>query len=113
MSEPRDPENAVREFYACYSEGRPQDFDAVVAEDYTDYGHTPPGLGPDGARDDYRQAVEKTGGITTYAIDGLVVDEDVVAVVWTGTLPSGAQMSGLSTYRVRDGKLASTRHTRI
>jgi hypothetical protein len=35
------PEEAVRKFFDCYSGGRPEDFDTVVAPDYVDYGHTP------------------------------------------------------------------------
>jgi hypothetical protein len=37
-------------FFDCYTNGRPEDFDQCVAPDYTDYGHTPPGIGPGGAR---------------------------------------------------------------
>jgi hypothetical protein len=107
------PEEAVRKFYDCYTDGRPEDFDQCVAPDYTDYGHTPPGIGPDGARADYDHAVKLVGGITRYAIDALVPDDDVVAVAWTGTLPNGAQMKGLSVYRTAGGLLKSTRHTRI
>ena len=73
------PEAAVRAFFDCYSAGRPQDFDTVVATDYVDYGHTPPGRGPAGARDDYEHAVKLAGGLISYAIDALVVDDDVVA----------------------------------
>jgi hypothetical protein len=106
-------EQAVRGFFDCYSNGRPQDFDQYVAPDYTDYGHTPPGRGPAGARDDYEHAVKTVGGNVSYAIDGLVVDDDVVAAAWTGTLPSGQQMRGLSVYRVAGGLITSTRHTSI
>jgi hypothetical protein len=52
------PEAAVRAFFDCYSGGRPQDSDTVVAPGYVDYGHTPPGRGPGGARDDYDHAVK-------------------------------------------------------
>jgi len=48
------PEEVIRKFFDCYTNGRPQDFDEVVASDYLDYGHTPPGRGPDGARADTR-----------------------------------------------------------
>ncbi|WP_431803744.1 nuclear transport factor 2 family protein [Microbacterium sp. bgisy203] len=106
-----DAETIVRGFYACYSEGRPEDFDRYVSPDYLDCGHTPPGRGAEGARDDYVQAVAKVGGIVTYTLDAIVTDEDVVAVVWTGTLPNGDHMRGLSTYRIADGLIASTRHT--
>jgi hypothetical protein len=33
------PEEAVRAFFDCYTNGRPEDFDACVAPDYVDYGH--------------------------------------------------------------------------
>jgi hypothetical protein len=37
------PEEVVRKFFDCYANGRPEDFDQVVAPDYLGYGHTPPG----------------------------------------------------------------------
>jgi hypothetical protein len=78
-----------------------------------DYGHTPPGIGPDGARADYENAVKQAGGHIHYTIDALVRDGDMVAVAWTGTLPSGAEMKGLSLYRATGGLLRSTRHALI
>jgi hypothetical protein len=105
------PEDVVRRFFDCYTNGRPEDFDRVVAPDYVDYGHTPPGRGPDGARDDYDNAVKNAGGVIRYTIDGLVVDGDMVAADWTGTLPSGEEVGrGLSLYRTSGGLLRSTRH---
>ena len=67
MSTQLSPEDVVRKFFDCYTNGRPEDFDEVVAPDYLDYGHTPPGRGPGGARDDYENAVKQAA--------------------WTGTLP--------------------------
>jgi SnoaL-like domain len=113
MSAELSPEEVVRKFFDCYSDGRPQDFDEVVAPDYVDYGHTPPGRGPDGARDDYENAVKMVGGLVHYKIDALVVDDDMVAAAWTGTLPNGANMQGLSLYRTSGGLLRSTRHQLI
>jgi len=107
------PEEAVRTFFDCYTNGRPEDFDECVAPDYVDYGHTPPGLGPAGARDDYENAVRLAGGLITYAIDALVADGDLVAAAWTGTLPSGVVMRGLSLYHADGGLLRSTRHALI
>jgi ketosteroid isomerase-like protein len=52
------PEDTVRAYFAAYSEGGPDQFAEIVSPDYVDYGHTPPGRGPKGARDDYEQAVE-------------------------------------------------------
>ena len=71
------------------------------------------GIGPDGARDDYENAVRLVGGLIHYTIDALVTDGDMVAVAWTGTLPNGAEMKGLSLYRAAGGLLRSTRHALI
>jgi hypothetical protein len=113
MSEQLSPEEVVRRFFDCYTNGRPEGFDQVVATDYFDYGHTPPGRGPAGARDDYDNAVKMVGGVTRYEIDALVADGDMVAAAWTGTIPSGAEFKGLSLYRVSGGLLRSTRQALI
>jgi hypothetical protein len=107
------PEDAVRKFFDCYTSGRPEDFDECVASEYLDYGHTPPGIGPAGARDDYENAVKKAGGLIAYTIDALVADGNTVAAAWTGTLPGGAVMRGLSLYNTAGGLLRWTRHARI
>jgi hypothetical protein len=113
MSAGLAPEEVVRTFFDCYTNGRPEHFDQVVSPDYIDYGHTPPGRGPDGARDDYENAVKMVGGLVRYTIDALVVDDDAVAAAWTGVLPSGADMKGLSVYRISGGLIRSTRHALI
>jgi ketosteroid isomerase-like protein len=113
MSEQLRPEEVVRRFFDCYTNGRPEDFDQVVAPDYVDYGKTPPGHGPGGARDDYDNAVGKAGGVIRYVIDALVADGDMVAAAWTGTIPSGAEFKGLALYRASGGLLRSTRHAVI
>ena len=111
MSVSMSPEEAVRAFFDCYTDGRPEDFDGCVAPDYIDYGHEPPGIGPDGARADYENAIRQVGGVITYTIDALVADGDMVAVAWTGTIPTGAALTGLSLFRATGGLLRSTRHT--
>lgn len=113
MSAELGPADAVRKFFDCYTNGRPENFDECVAPDYVDYGHEPPGIGPAGARDDYENAVKLAGGLITYTIDALVADGDMVAAVWTGTLPSGATFQGLSLFRITGGLLRSTRHQLI
>jgi SnoaL-like domain len=47
------PEEAVRAYFAAYSQKHPERFDEIVSPDYVDYGHTAPGHGPQGVRDDY------------------------------------------------------------
>jgi len=107
------PEDAVRAFFAAYSQGHPEQFDDCVSPDYVDFGHTPPGRGPQGARDDYEHAVQLVGGVTRYDIDALVLRDDAVAVAWTGHLPNGSDYRGLSLYQVTEGKVAETRHATI
>jgi hypothetical protein len=106
------PEEAVRAYFEAYS-GKPDLFDEVISPDYVDYGHEPPGRGPQGARDDYDHAQEVTGGVTRYEIDALVAREETVAVAWTGHLPSGSEARGLSLYVVTDGKVSEIRHAPI
>jgi ketosteroid isomerase-like protein len=107
------PEDAVRAFFAAYSQGHPERFDEVVTPDYVDYGHTPPGHGAQGAHDDYEHAIQITGGTIQYDVDALVTRDDTVAVAWTGHLPNGSDYRGLSLYRVVDGRIAETRHALI
>ena len=77
------PEDVVRAYFAAYSDGHPERFDELVSPEYVDYGHTTPGHGPQGARDDYEHAVELAGGLIRYDIGALVAGEDTVA--WTVT----------------------------
>lgn len=110
----QDAEQAVRGFFAAYSDGDPDKFDEVVADDYTDYGHNPPGRGPQGAKNDFEHAVQVVGGTIKYDVDALVArDDGNVAVAWTGTLRGGKQSKGLSLYLVQDGKITETRHAAI
>lgn len=107
------PESVVRAYFAVYNEGRPERFEEVVSTDYVDYGHTAPGRGPQGARDDYEHAVQIAGGVIHYDIVALVAGEDSVAVTWTGHLPNGSQFRGLSLYRVVDGRVTEARNAFI
>src|ERR1700745_538252 len=73
-----------------------------------------PGPRPGGAREDYENAVKQAGAVIGYTIDALVADGEMVAAVWTGTLPGGAEIGkGLSLYRTSGGLLRSTRHALI
>jgi hypothetical protein len=107
------PEEAVRALFAAYSEGCPERFEEIVTPEYVDYGHTPPGRGPQGARDDYQNAVKLAGGVLVYDIDALVPSGETVAVAWTGHLPNGSNYRGLSLYRVSGGRVAETRQALI
>lgn len=107
------PEDAVRAYFAAYSDGHPERFDDLVSPDYVDYGHDPPGHGPQGARDDYEHAVQITGGLIHYDIEALVARDDTVAVVWIGHLANGSDYRGLSLYRVAGGRVTEIRQALI
>jgi hypothetical protein len=106
-------EDVVRAFFDAYNDQAPEHFDGIVGDDYTDYGHEPPGRGAQGARDDFHGA-EEVGPIH-YEIDALVADGDGhVAAAWTGHLPDVDEpIRGLSLYRVHHHRLAETRHAFI
>jgi hypothetical protein len=104
-----DPESLVRRFFDVFNDQTPQQFEDIIAPDYLDYGQTPVGVGPEGARTDYQHAL-KTFGHITYDIDAVVPADDRVAVVRTGHMADRATFQGLSLYRVANGKLAETRH---
>src|SRR5215469_2075765 len=107
------PEEAVRAYFAAYSQGHPEWFDEIVTPDYVDYGHTPPGHGPQGARDDYENAVRLAGGVMPYDIDAMIASDDTVTAAWTGHLPFGSDFRGVSLYRVANGRVAEARHAII
>jgi hypothetical protein len=114
MSEPNptlSDGDVVRAFFDAYSDQVPERFAAIVAEDYIDYGHEPPGRGPQGARDDFDGAAKAVGAIR-YEIDALVDDDDGrIAAVWKAHLPAtGELFRGLGLCRVRDHLLAETHH---
>jgi predicted ester cyclase len=112
MADTTDPEAVVRAFFDIFNEEAPERFEEVIADDYLDYGHDPAGIGPQGARDDYENALAHVGHIE-YSIDAIVVSDDRVAAVWTGRPMEAAPMHGVSLYRVVDGKIAETRHALI
>jgi hypothetical protein len=114
MSEPNptlSDEDVVRAFFDAYTDQAPQRFEAIIAGDYLDYGHEPPGRGLQGACDDYDGSMKMVGAIR-YEIDALVDDGDGrVAAVWTAQLPGTDEpFKWLGLYRIRDHLLAETHH---
>lgn len=112
----------VRRFYEeVFNQGREDVIDEVIAADYVDYGHDPPGIGPQGARDDYR-GVLAISDAPRFDMEDVVAAGDTVAVRWTGHLvhtgpiagipPTGKVLTlrGMSFYKVRDGRIVETRN---
>jgi hypothetical protein len=75
----------VQRFFSAFNDQTPDVFDEIISPDYVDYGHEPPGRGPQGARDDYngtRSAVSKV----EYVIDYMIAEGDRVATRCTATM---------------------------
>ena len=115
-------EQVVRRFFSeVYEQGQADLLPALVNDDYRDYGHTPPGEGLQGARDDLA-ALSASFSDRRFAIDEILSDDDRVMVRWTGTMrhtgslqgeaPTGREvtMTGISVYELRDGRISATRN---
>jgi predicted ester cyclase len=111
----------VERFFAAFNDQTPDVFDEVISPDYVDYGHEPPGRGPQGARDDYNGARGAFSNVA-YVIDDMIAEGDRVATRWTATLtPAGDDedraafgrpltATGISFYVLANGQITETRH---
>jgi steroid delta-isomerase-like uncharacterized protein len=113
--------NAVQRFYDAYNQKREAILNEVIADDYVDYGHQPPGRGVQGARSDH-QDIARAFADAHFDIDEMFGTDNRVAVRWTlrathtgpfaGISPTQKkiEVGGMSLYRLRDGKIAETRN---
>jgi predicted ester cyclase len=110
----------VERFFAAFNDQTPDVFDEIISPDYVDYGHQPPGRGPQGARDDYEGGRSAIGRID-YAIDDMIAEGDRVATRWTATMPPAGDdgraasdrprtATGISIYVLANGQITETRH---
>ena len=113
--------NAVQRFYDAYNKRNEAILSEVIADDYVDYGHEPPGRGVQGAKSDY-QDIGRAFADARFDIDEMFGSDDRVVVRWTlhathtgpfaGLSPTQkkAAVRGISLYRLRDGKITETRN---
>jgi steroid delta-isomerase-like uncharacterized protein len=113
--------NAVQRFYDAYNNKQEAILSEVIADDYVDYGHEPPGRGVQGAKSDY-QDIARAFADARFDIDEMFGSDDRVVVRWTlhathtgpfaGLSPTQrkAAVRGISLYRLRDGKITETRN---
>jgi steroid delta-isomerase-like uncharacterized protein len=115
--------NAVQRFYDAYNKKNEAILGEVIADDYVDYGHEPPGRGVQGAKSDY-QEFTRAFADARFDIDEMFGSDDRVVVRWTlhatntgpweraGLSPTQkkAVVRGISLYRLRDGKITETRN---
>jgi predicted ester cyclase len=111
----------VERFFSAFNDQTPDVFDEIISADYVDYGHEPPGRGPQGARDDYDGALRAVGK-ADYVIDDMIAEGDRVATRWTATMTAavgdGGQAAsdrpltatGISIYVLANGQITETRH---
>jgi steroid delta-isomerase-like uncharacterized protein len=113
--------DAARRFYDAYNKKDEAILNEVIADDYVDYGHQPPGRGVQGAKSDL-QEITRAFGDARFDIDEMIGADDRVVVRWTlhatqtgpfaGLSPTRKKVSvgGISMYRLRDGKITETRN---
>jgi ketosteroid isomerase-like protein len=111
----------VQRFFSAFNDQTPDVFDEVISPDYVDYGHEPPGRGPQGARDDYDGSLGAFSKVE-YVIDDMLAEGDRVAARWTATLTPAAgderrdasdrplTATGISIYVLANGQITETRH---
>lgn len=122
MSQAEDNKAIVQRFYEeVFNQGREEVIDEIISPDYIDYGHEPPGRGPEGAKQDYRGATSVFSN-THYTIDEMIATEDRVIVRWTGNYVHSGEfagiaptnkpvsLTGISIYRIANGQIQETRN---
>jgi steroid delta-isomerase-like uncharacterized protein len=113
--------SVIQRFYEAYNKNDEKMLDEVVADDYIDHGHQPPGRGVEGARNDQRE-IAAAFPDARFDIDEMIEAEDRVVVRWTlhathtgpfaGVSPTQKKITvhGISLYRLRNGKIIETRN---
>lgn len=115
-------QEVVRRFYGAFNDRNERIIDEVIAEDYTDFGHNPPGRGIQGAKEDFKGLIKAFNPIQ-FNIDEIFSLDDRVIARWTargthsgpfaGIAATNKQttLRGMSIYRLRDGKIIETRNS--
>jgi predicted ester cyclase len=110
----------VKRLYEAFNKKNEKIIDEIIANDYVDYGHQPPGRGPQGAKDDFKGF--SSAFDAQFNLDEIIPIEDRVFVRWsgegtnTGTFLGApatnkkVKFQGMSIYRLRDGKIIETRN---
>lgn len=122
MSVEEQNKAVVRRYYEeVFNQGQESVLDEIISPDYMDYGHNPPGRGIEGAKEDFHSGAAFFSD-AHFTIDDMLAMSDQVVVRWTGSLkhigefmgvPATGKtvtLTGISMYRVTDGKLLETRN---
>jgi predicted ester cyclase len=87
--------DVVQRFYDAYNKKDEEILDEVIADDYVDHGHQPPGLGIQGAKSDQREIAEAFQD-ARFDIDEMIAADDRVVVRWTLHATHTGPFAGLS-----------------
>src|SRR3974377_99866 len=87
--------DVVRRFYDAYNKKDEAILNEVIASDYVDYGHEPPGRGPQGAKSDH-QEFTRAFGDASFDIEEMFGSDDRVVVRWTLHATHTGPFPGLS-----------------
>lgn len=122
MSVEEQNKAVVQRYYEeVFNQGQEAVLDEIISPDYRDYGHNPPGRGIEGAKEDFHSGAAYFSN-AHFTIDEMLATGDQVVVRWTGTLKHTGDfkgvsatgktvtLTGISLYRVADGKLLETRN---
>jgi len=85
----------IRRFYDAYNKKDEAILNEVIASDYVDYGHEPPGRGLQGAKCDHQDFTGAFGD-ARFDIDEMFGADDRVAVRWTLHATHTGPFAGLS-----------------
>jgi predicted ester cyclase len=112
----------IQRYFEAYNNKNEAIFDEIIAPDYIDHGNS--GRGIAGAKNDLKFSLDKFSDInyTTEAIIASAAYPDLVGTYWKGSLTPNVTTSetlqsskiieytGVSIYRIQNGKMVETWH---
>src|SRR5215211_7400980 len=118
----------IQRYFEAYNNKNEAIFDEIISPDYIDHGQSAymgsPGRGIAGAKNDLKNSLDKFDDIN-YTIEEMIASEaypDLVGTYWKGSLTPNAatsetvksnkiiNYSGMSIYRLQNGKMVEMRH---
>ena len=118
----------IQRYFEAYNNKNEAIFDDIISPDYIDHGQSAymgsPGRGIAGAKNDLKNSLDKFDDIN-YTIEAMIASEaypDLVGTYWKGSCTPNAatsetlksskiiNYSGMSIYRLQNGKMVEMRH---